>query len=56
MNRKALKSLLFFDYVVFEQHILIISPWTYIWWLKSRVNFALELEWAYIWVGPYSGF
>ena len=30
INRKALKRLLFFNSVVFEQHILIISPGAYI--------------------------
>ena len=54
VNRKALKRLLFFDSVVFQQHILIISPQAlHPGRLKSGINFALEPQWTYIWMGLY---
>ena len=54
VNRKALKRLLFFDSVLFQQHILIISPQAlYPGGLKSGINFALEPQWTYIWMGLY---
>ena len=54
MNRKALKRLLFVDSVVFQQLILIISPWTYI-SIGLKVGICIRTRVSLNSGGPISG-